>query len=503
MAHRTGEPVTQSLTSTYYDTAGRRLLQRGVALRVRHNGLGYIQTLKAGTGLTRDEWEWPVATSAPDITVIAEPAAWTLVAGLKPDDLRPMFETRFERTLYPLNYGSPSVIELAVDHGVIVGSDGREQPISELELELKAGTPSDLYRLALELAESLPLRVEAQTKSARGFALAAGQPPQPVKAHLGTLAPDITVDAAMTEIFATCFQHFADNESCAYAGNDPEGVHQARVALRRFRAAIGLFRAFVPTADREWIVGELRWLDETLGPARDWDVFRLDLTASVAAALASHPALAADLNRLDAVALERREAAYRALRATLESPRFTRFRLGFDLWLADRSWRAQPVAETSMLLFRPLVETARLLLEARHRKARKAGAHFADLDSSRRHRVRIALKNLRYAVDFFRTLYPDKTVARFLRRLCALQDTLGHLNDVATAARLALTLAHTDTEQDSPTAAAANRGAGIVLGWHGHTLIDDEPHLISQWSKFRKSKRFWHTDSRVTGQSTI
>ena len=60
--------------------------------------------------------------------------------------------------------------------------------------------------------------------------------------------------------------------------------------------------------------------------------------------------------------------------------------------------------------------------------------------------MRIALKKLRYAAEFFRSLYGDKDVTRYLKRLSALQDDLGHLNDVATAETLMDKLAIDATE---------------------------------------------------------
>ena len=61
---------------------------------------------------------------------------------------------------------------------------------------------------------------------------------------------------------------------------------------------------------------------------------------------------------------------------------------------------------------------------------------FAELAPAERHQLRIALKKLRYAAEFFRSLYGEKEVAQYLKRMSALQDDLGHLNDVATAETL-------------------------------------------------------------------
>ena len=137
-----------------------------------------------------------------------------------------------------------------------------------------------------------------------------------------------------------------------------------------------------------------------------------------------------------------------------------------------------------------MTELADGLLAKRHRKARKRGAHFADLAPEQRHQLRIALKKLRYATEFFRSLYGDKKVASYLRRLSALQDDLGHLNDVATAETLMDRLAGEPTV-DGPW----HIGGGIVIGWHARGVTQLEPQLIRDWEKFSKASPFWSKPS--------
>ncbi len=486
VARRSGEPVTATLDSSYFDTAERLLSTRRAVLRVRLTPDGYVQTLKAGDGLVRGEWEWQLTGPDPDLGLITEPEALAVIAGLDAAALAPIFRTRFERTAHLLDKGA---IELAVDRGEILGPDGAAEPISEIELELKAGEPASLYRLALALAESIPLRVEPRAKAARGFALADREPPRAFKARRLAFEPHTTVDSALAAILGNCFHQFGLNEPCVLAGDDPEGVHQARVALRRLRSGLSLFRDLIPAADRHWLAAETKALAGTLGPARDWDVFLAELLAPVKAAFAVHPELYADLAALEAAALAERHRAYERVRELFASPGHTRFQLRFGEWLESRGWRAQPVTRTSALLFRPLRETADALLDRRHRKARKTGGDFAELGYADRHQLRIALKKLRYATDFFRSLYDEKPVGRYLHRLSTFQDALGHLNDVATAARLVPLLEH------APDGAAI-RAVGVVFGWHGRGLAAIEPRLIAEWQEFRTAKVFWTRPER-------
>ena len=479
VARREGAPVTDLLDSTYFDTADRQLSARHAVLRVRLTAGGYVQTLKAGDGLTRHEWEWPVAGADLDLGLITDAAARAVMDGIAPDALRPMFRTRFERTTHLLDDGA---IELAVDRGEIVGPDGVVDPISELELELKKGDSASLYRLARSLAESVPFTVASRSKAARGFALADRTPPQAHKARRLDFTPLTVVDTALAEIFGGCFHQFGRNDPCVLLGEDPEGVHQARVALRRLRSALSLFRDFIPPADHAWLGAETKAIATTLGPARDWDVFLDELLAPVKGAFAVHPDLYADLAALEIDARRQRQQAYEKVATLYASPEHTRFRLRFGEWLESRGWRAQPVTRTSALLFRPLRETADNLLDRRHRKARKLGGDFACLALPERHTLRIAVKKLRYAADFFRSLYDEKPVERYLQRLATFQDALGHLNDLATTARLVPLLGG---------GAASARAIGAVIGWHGRGLAAAEPRLVADWQEFRTAKVFW------------
>ena len=152
------------------------------------------------------------------------------------------------------------------------------------------------------------------------------------------------------------------------------------------------------------------------------------------------------------------------------------------------------MTQVSAQLFWPLSEAADRLLDRRHRKVRKAGAHFAHISYPERHRVRIALKKLRYATDFFRSLHDEKHVSQFSQLVAAFQDILGHINDVATATRLASLLASPETDEAGRQALA--RAAGVVIGWHSRGLATDEPRLVAEWHEFRAARPFWKRHER-------
>jgi CHAD domain-containing protein len=130
------------------------------------------------------------------------------------------------------------------------------------------------------------------------------------------------------------------------------------------------------------------------------------------------------------------------------------------------------------------------LLAKRHRNARKLGRGFAKLAPAERHRVRIALKKLRYACEFFEGLYRKKDTKPYLASLKQMQDRLGHLNDVTVAGKLALRLV--DQARTQPERESLHMAAGLVLGWYGKGVAVVEPEVIEAWHAFAHGTPFWH-----------
>lgn len=553
-AWKIGNPEIRHLESTYFETPDHQLVQRRAGLRVRRIGGQCLQTLKeAGnpaTELGRCEWECPLPATGtdwpirPDLGRFTDPRARELLADIAPQTLAPFFVTRIRRWVQMLELeheGEPTRIEMAVDSGALdLPADGRSLPLCEIELELKHGHPGALYRVAQALHAHLPLELETMTKAARGYALAGGEPPQPCRAQKLELYPETTVRQAIGAIVRACLAHALRNQPCVQEGVDSEGVHQMRVGVRRLRSALTVFRTALPADEREALRSGLKRLADNLGPARDWDVFRDELLAPLEQAFAGEEAMRLPLSVLAGIVAHCREAAYARLRAALRTPEHTALLLRCGQWLED--WSHPPAASSSpassgdteaacpeeacdtlrtaitvsrvesaspaAILDQPIAHWAPELLRRRHKQARKIGADFASLSSEKRHQVRIALKKLRYTADFFRALYEDKPTRRYLQELASLQDSLGHLNDVATARRLLAEARHglrtppearaTETPQPpfhaDPVALA--QACGLVVGWHARGVVDQEATLCRNWERFAASKPFWPKPGR-------
>ena len=268
--------------SVYFDTDKHKLRKEGLMLRVRHTGDRYIQTIKAtghGGLFERDEWESEIASEQPDLDLARGTALEPLIGDKFRRQLKPMFETRVTRTVYPLTNGT-RLIALSVDQGKI-DTGTRSAPLCEIELELKRGNEAELFDVARELTQTLPAQLAFKSKSERGYELLddeqrrAGQEP---RQSISSPAPARAM--AFKTIGRACLKQFVGNEPALLKGN-PEGVHQMRVGLRRLRAALSLFAGILRDLQTAAIKTELKWLAGELAPARQLDVLMKRVVAPV------------------------------------------------------------------------------------------------------------------------------------------------------------------------------------------------------------------------------
>src|SRR5262245_44461510 len=207
-ASRAAKP--KSLVSVYFDTDKLRLHKHGLTLRVRRDGELRVQTVKAGNGTTRGEWERKVRSDEPDLQAVHGTPAERLLRKKKiRGSIKPIFETRVTRTTRPVKVGH-SLIEVAFDQGEITAGSA-SAPLSEVELELKRGEATDLFQLARTIAHKAPLELALVSKAERGYRLAAGEASAPSKAVAVALAPDMSSAQALQAIARACLRQLTDN----------------------------------------------------------------------------------------------------------------------------------------------------------------------------------------------------------------------------------------------------------------------------------------------------
>lgn len=478
---KSGRASGKHLHSVYFDTDNLVLGDHGLALRLRRSGGACTQTLKTENGhsgeqtgaLARDTGEYevrlPRGAAGPDLN--------KLPAGLKSRiqkladgrPIAPRLVSDIRRTVHNLTTPQGDVIELALDKGALRAGKAKEIPVSEIELELKEGSPESLYRLALDLNDIAALRVGFESKSERGFALLRPRTPAAVKAETLTLAPDATLEDVYATVLRHCLVHLTSNETATVEARLPEALHQMRVALRRARSALAVFRPAIGGGMADRLAEEAKWLANELGPARDFDVFVGEILAPVTPRDAG-------LSRLAARAAAARDEAWDRALAALASRRYTRFLLEYGLFLAGRGWRVKRKAPR---LARDFAAGA---LDRRLASVVKLGREIETLDLESRHELRKRLKKFRYALHFFSSLFGSEAAKPYVKHLSQLQDVFGGLNDVATA-HLIL-----DGPLAAPDSAAA---AARVFTWSEKRAAKDWKGALRLWRRFREADAFW------------
>ncbi|SEP07076.1 CYTH and CHAD domain-containing protein [Nitrosovibrio sp. Nv6] len=485
-------PVTRKLYTVYYDTPDFDLRRHDIAFRLRRTGKNWIQSIKGGGDATaglhqRYEWEIPLRTAQPDFIGISDPF---LIEFFKNADireqLRPVFTTEFKRSTRTLCLPGGSEAEFCLDQGVVSTVDA-SVPFCEVELELKSGGPLPLFQLALDLLHTVPLRLENVSKAERGYTLASGDKPPPLRAAPVQLFTEMNVSEAFKAIAWNCLNHLHSNEPGMLECRDVEYLHQMRVALRRERSAFSIFsKAFSKSAFSP-LAQDLKWLSRQLRPARDWDVFVTGTLNDVCAHFPELPEMLALREQCEAIWRGHNENA----RNAVESRHYTEMMLKLGAWLSAESWIAQPGPAASgagtgtASRAPPVKEFAETLLAHRHRQIKKYGRKLANLGAPELHAIRILVKKQRYAAEFFGGLYSHKKTKRYIKSLAALQDILGKMNDTAVIERL---LSELPVSQDKN---GMHEAIGIVRGWAANLALMKKPELNKTWVCFKRNDSFW------------
>ncbi len=329
------------------------------------------------------------------------------------------------------------------------------------------GSARDVFALARALAGPLRLAVPM-----------AGLPaPSGARPEAAVVRPGEAVDDALAGLLghlAQALLYWAPLVAAA----DPEPVHQMRVALRRLRSAMQLFRRAAASPELDAVQAELRALGGLLGPARDWDVFVAGLGADVAAAFPEEPAVARLLREAGA----RRRASYAALAEALGDARFRRLGLLLAELVALRPWRAIPVAAAGGAEAPDLRDYARHALGRRLRRVLHQGAALEQQDAEALHALRLQCKKLRYAAEFMAPLFHGRAAAKYVRRIAAVQERLGRLNDGAVAAALLRQLGG---------GAGRAYATGLVRGYVGTRERRAREKASRAWKRFQGGEPFW------------
>lgn len=462
---------TQNVLGTYYDTPDGYIWHRGFSLSLRENRDNHELTLKEKDRGRLEYGRWTSFMAKPlvDIGSLPQNAPRSKLGVILPEELEPRFTSDIQRKRKTIKTGE-AVLRVSLDEGSIVAAKHRLQ-IAELKFALSSGPVADLLKCVGSTLHGNELSISPQSKASRGMGMLNGAPPETVKASKPYLDPSNTISQTVAKVLKVTATQIMGNLAAAVDGRDPEGVHQLRVSLRRLRSALLIFKKHLGPMSRD-LDGETKRSLKQLGDARDLDVFLTETLAPVIAGSCDEPGLV----NLGGIAEKRRADAYGGVRQLVTDRQFNRFLLDL-LTVAEGGKLVVKNADVS------LIPMAQRTLTRRHKKVMVAGNDFERLSEEQRHEVRIELKKLRYACDFFQTVFPGDATRAYLRRLADLQEHLGRLNDAAVAAQLTRELAAGDT--------AASIGAALVRGWHAHGLRAVEPQVLGAWRKFVRARPFW------------
>jgi len=477
-------PRTRHLVSTYYDTKDGRLAEAGIAWRLRREGRSIVQGIKTSnghSGLWRGEWEGAVTGALPDLDQLTDAGlASALRQRLEGSGVEPKAKTDVRRTERRLKTPRGDIVEAAFDT-VVFSNPSAQATGHELELELAAGDVSGLFEVARPLVAAHPLELSFVSKAEH--ALHAGEGLKPFRAPRLLLPAEASAAEALAIVLTRTMRHLTLHAAIARASEVPEAIHQVRVSLRRIRAALAVYARVFRSERLDLLARRARDLGKALSPARDLDVFEAEILAP-AKRDASNSAAA---ETLSAAFAERRAAAWAGARAALAGA-------DYRLLLLD-------LAEVALCGFvpgegaeHPAAVGARKLagdvLDRRFAKAKELAERMADLSAKERHDFRKAVKKLRYTSEQFASLF-GKGVKRHFEALTALQDDLGHLNDVVVARRLLSEMADRLGEKSPEGVRDFSYAAGEIAGWHAHGAAKSFKRAAKHWAKLAEAEPFW------------
>jgi CHAD domain-containing protein len=464
----------QRLVTVYVDTPDLRIVRWGSSLRHRQGeGREKVWTVKLpssgnGSQLVRTEVNFEGA----DARKLPTAAADLVRAFVRGQELAPVARLQTVRRGVRISDDAGTPLAMVTDDEVSV-MDGRRvaSRFRELEVELDPAADAALSDVLVgRLREAGAGPVDNVSKVVRALGPRAAAPPD-------LEVPELDEHAGVTDVvrreLATSVVRLLRHDAGVRLGEDPEEVHQARVATRRVRSALRTFRDVL---EPEWATSlrdRLRWLADALGDVRDTEVLRERIRSR-------EPMLPeADLGALEELVTmleaKRDEARERLLRAIRE-PEY--LALLDDLVEAARQPRVlQEVATApAATALRAVVERPWLHLSNAVERARDDGS-----DASM-HGVRIRAKRARYAAEAVSPVF-GKRAQSFAEAAASLQDVLGEHQDSVVARRWL-------------REAAASGGDAFVAGELAAIEAQAAAAARAAWPKAwktlsRKRLRFW------------
>lgn len=269
--------------------------------------------------------------------------------------------------------------------------------------------------------------------------------------------------------FRLNFKEFIQNK-------DPEMLHQLRVSLRRLRCAMGFLKKIFPSHELDELMQIAKNIGSVLGPVRELDVLREFITSKVLSEPNNLDTFESLLNYLDLLREEEFLKTLPKLNNVIEGTFCNNIKY---LSLNDYQNIFLDNKNPSILEF------SKNILEKLHKKSLSTKRDLNVLTDKEKHELRILLKKLRYATEFFRNFFGHKKAKKFITIICKLQDLLGSKNDSLATKRLL-------SKIESFSGVNISESSRIVQDYSDRVCLNLESELLSTWKCFKKAQLYWN-----------
>lgn len=456
---------TKVTRSVYYDTKRERLRRSGYFLSVHARGRRHVQRVEAAVNASVLS-EHPCGTSddgveGPTRASVAASPLEHILHDRTLAKLEPIFVIDLRRDASVIERDGTNIIA-SLDTVTLTAGVGTER-ICELQLEQAAGPLAAAFDFAGELFAKVPVTLTLRSHAEKGFQLLHAQPDHPG----GDLRDGMTMREATDSICRSAAAALIDSFALLRSGGGPDALHRARIGLRRLRAVLWFLKP-VLGPEAAVLSGRLRSLAQSLGGARELDVFCNGVLAPLRLAHPDAPGIGA---LIEAFEQRRREAHAKILRFGGSSAM-----LEFGLALVGSLAACLDAEAISVKQAErragPAYAFVGKRLRSRLQAFLKASRHLDRCDPDRQHDIRVGAKKLRYAIEAFSPVIGRKRSGKLLVRLTRMQDLLGELNDARTGHAIASAYARerTGDSQDEQALFAAGLAAAACEIDPGTTL---------------------------------
>lgn len=409
------QPKQPSLKS-YYDSFDWRLYAEGLLCE-------FIQTkpISRLRLLTLDHQQ---AVSSTELTIVPSFANQFSASALR-DILEPLLEMRALLRLCSLEYHSHPMHLINAEQKIILRLqlDSYQNGTRQLLLtpikgyKDQAGHVLDVLTRQLGLIpEPLPLLLIELKRQ--------GRKPKEYSAKLAiNLVPDMRADIASKYIYSHLLKTIKDNTQGVIHNTDSEFLHDFRVAVRRTRAGLSQIKNVFPESINACYSEFFSWLGQITGPTRDLDVYLLNFERYKTSLPEAHHAA---IQSLYDFLLQKQQKAQAELAVKLNSEKFLTTLEAWESYLKEEVM-TKPLEANAILTIKTLADTR--IWKVFNRVIQEGNAITDQSAPDSLHNLRKTCKKLRYLMEFFQTLYPEKDIKRLIGYLKALQEVLGDFQD--------------------------------------------------------------------------